>query len=84
MSLLTHHGKSSCAAVDDYNDDGDLVTIEINLKGLTMGILNTRMGDIHYHLQRHTVGVFDNISSLLRHVARAVAYYHEHDAPIDD
>ena len=49
--------------------------VERNLQGLTMGIPPLRRGDVHLHLQRHTVGVPENINSLLRRVVRTVLYY---------
>ena len=52
--------------------------VERNLQGLTMGIPLLRRGDMPLHLQRHTVGVPENINSLLRHVVRTVLYYIQH------
>jgi hypothetical protein len=49
--------------------------VERNLQGLTMGIPPLRRGDVPLHLQRHTVGVPENINSLLRHVVCTVLYY---------
>ena len=49
--------------------------VERNLQGLTMGIPPLRRGDVPLHLQRHTVGVPENVNSLLRHVVRTVLYY---------
>ena len=49
--------------------------VERNLHGLTMGIPPLRRGDVPLHLQRHTVGVPENINSLLRRVVRTVLYY---------
>jgi hypothetical protein len=54
--------------------------VERNLQGLTMGILPLWRGDVPLHLQRHTVGVPENINSLLRHVVRAVVCYSQHNA----
>jgi hypothetical protein len=54
--------------------------VERNLQGLTMGIPPLRRGDVPLHLQRHTVGVPENINSLLRHVVRAVVCYSQHNA----
>ena len=49
--------------------------VERNLQGLTMGIPPLRRRDVPLHLQRHTVGVPENINSLLRRVVRTVVYY---------
>jgi hypothetical protein len=49
--------------------------VERNLQGLTMGIPPLRRGDVPLHLQWHTVGVLENINSLLRHVVHAVVCY---------
>jgi hypothetical protein len=53
--------------------------VERNLQGLTMGIPPLRRGEVPLHLQRHTVGVPENINSLLRHVVRAVVCYSQHN-----
>jgi hypothetical protein len=53
--------------------------VERNLQGLTMGIPPLRRGDVPLHLQRHTVGVPENINSLLRRVVRTVLYYSQHN-----
>jgi hypothetical protein len=58
--------------------------VERNLQGLTMGIPPLRRGDVPLHLQRHTVGVPENINSLLRHVVRAVVCYSQHNAARGD
>ena len=52
--------------------------VERNLQGLTMGIPPLRRGDVPLHLQRHTVGVPENVNSLLRRVVRTVVYYTQH------
>jgi hypothetical protein len=49
--------------------------VERNLQGLTMGIPPLQRGEVPLHLQRHTVGVPENINSLLRHVVHAVMCY---------
>jgi hypothetical protein len=49
--------------------------VERNLQGLTMGIPPLRRGEVPLHLQRHTVGVPENINSLLRHVVCVVMCY---------
>ena len=43
-----------------------LQEVERNLQGLTMGIPRLWRGDVPLHLQRHTVGVPENVNSLLR------------------
>ena len=53
--------------------------VERNLQGLTMGIPPLRRGEVPLHLQRHTVGVPENINSLLRHVVREVMCYSQHN-----
>jgi hypothetical protein len=53
--------------------------VERNLQGLTMGIPPLRRGEVPLHLQRHTVGVPENINSLLRHVVRVVVCYSQHN-----
>jgi hypothetical protein len=49
--------------------------VERNLQVLMMGIPPLQRGDVPLHLQRHTVGLLENINSLLRHVVRTVLYY---------
>jgi hypothetical protein len=58
--------------------------VERNLQGLTMGIPPLRRGDVPLHLQRHTVGVPENINSLLRRVVRTVLYYTQHNVARGD
>jgi hypothetical protein len=53
--------------------------VERNLQGLTMGIPPLRRGDVPLHLQRHTIGVPENINSLLRRVVRTMLYYTQHN-----
>jgi hypothetical protein len=53
--------------------------VERNLQGLTMGIPPLQRGDVPLHLQRHTLGVPENINSLLRCVVRIVLYYSQHN-----
>jgi hypothetical protein len=53
--------------------------VERNLQGLTMGIPPLRRGEVPLHLQRHTVGVPENINSLLRCVVHAVVCYSQHN-----
>jgi hypothetical protein len=52
---------------------------ERNLQGLMMGIPPLWRGEVPLHLQRHTVGVPENINSLLRHVVRTVVCYSQHN-----
>jgi hypothetical protein len=49
--------------------------VERNRQGLTMGIPFLWRGEVPLHLQRHTVGVPENINSLLRHIVRVVMCY---------
>jgi hypothetical protein len=58
--------------------------VERNLQGLTMGIPPLRRGDVPLHLQRHTIGVPENINSLLRCVVRIVLYYTQHNVARGD
>ena len=43
-----------------------LQEVERNLQGLTMGIPPLQRREVPLHLQRHTVGVPENVNSLLR------------------
>jgi hypothetical protein len=54
--------------------------VERNLQGLTMGIPPLRRREVPLHLQRHTVGVPENVNSLLRRVVRVVICYSQHNA----
>ena len=58
--------------------------VERNLQGLTMGIPPLQRGDVPLHLQRHTVGVPENLNSLLRRVVRTVLYYTQHNVARGD
>jgi hypothetical protein len=53
--------------------------VERDLQGLTMGIAPLRRGEVPLHLQRHTVGVPENVNSLLRRVVHAVMCYSQHN-----
>ena len=53
--------------------------VERNLQGLTMGIPPLRRGEVPLHLQRHTVGVLENVNSLLRCVVCVVICYSQHN-----
>ena len=61
-----------------------LQEVERNLQGLTMGIPPLRRGDVPLHLQRHTVGVPENLNSMLRRVVRTVLYYTQHNVAQGD
>jgi hypothetical protein len=58
--------------------------VERNLQGLTMGVPPLRRGDVPLHLQRHTVGVPENLNSLLRRVVHTVLYYTQHNVARGD
>ena len=58
--------------------------VERNLQGLTMGIHPVRRGEVPLHLQRHTLGVRENINSLLRRVVHAVMCYSQHNVVWED
>jgi hypothetical protein len=78
-----HRGDAPVAADPTVPMVG-LQEVERNLQGLTMGIPPLRRGDVPLHLQRHTVGVPENINSLLRHVVRAVVCYSQHNVARGD
>jgi hypothetical protein len=73
-----HRGGAPVAA-DPAVPAVGLREVERNLQGLTMGIPPLRRGEVPLHLQRHTVGVPENINSLLRHIVRAVVCYSQHN-----
>jgi hypothetical protein len=52
-------------------------TIEKNMEGLTMNILDASIDNIPRHYQHHTVGVFASIGLLLYRVACVVMSYSE-------
>jgi hypothetical protein len=52
--------------------------VKKNLEGLTTDIPYMDIGEIPRRYQRHTVGVSESISRLLRRVAREVVCYREH------
>jgi hypothetical protein len=54
--------------------------VERNLQGLRIGIPLLWRGDVPLHLQRHTVGVPENINSLLRCIVHVVVCYSQHNA----
>ena len=50
-----------------------------NLEGIARGIPDyAQLVDVSMAYQRHTVGVPSRLHRLLRHLVRAVTYYHEH------
>jgi hypothetical protein len=58
-------------------DAEDYEAMEQNLEGLTADILDMAIGEIPRHYQRHTMGVSESFSRLLRRVARAVVFHRE-------
>ena len=66
--------------VEEVEEVG-LCDVKRNLRGLTMGIPDTTIGEAPYHLQRHIVGVPEIISHLLHKVAKVIVCYHEHNRP---
>jgi hypothetical protein len=58
-------------------DAKDYKAVEQNLEGLTTNIPDMAIGDIPRRYQRHTMGVSESISQLLRRVAREVVCYRE-------
>jgi hypothetical protein len=69
------HRGGTPTAVDPVVPVVGLQEVERNLQGLTMGIPPLRLGEVPLHLQWNTVGVPENINSLLRHVVHAVVCY---------
>jgi hypothetical protein len=72
------HGGSPVAA-DPVVPVMGLREVERNLQGLTMGIPPLRRGEAPLHLQRNTVGVPENVNSLLRHIVHALVCYSQHN-----
>jgi hypothetical protein len=58
-------------------DAEDYEAVEQNLEGLTADVPDIAIGEIPRRYQRHTVGVSESLSRLLRRVARAVVCYRE-------
>jgi hypothetical protein len=56
---------------------GDYQAVEQNLEGLTIDIPDMLLGEVPRRDQRHTVGVSESMSRLLRRVAHAVVCYRE-------
>jgi hypothetical protein len=83
IPVLGHHGGAPVIA-DPAVPVAGLREVERNLQGLTMGIPPLRRGDVPLHLQRHTVGVPENLNSLLRCVVRTVLYYTQHSVARGD
>ena len=74
LSALERRG----SRVNREAEAGGIRDIEANLAALTMGIPDTSMEEVPYHLQRHTVGVPESVGRFLRKVARVVVCYREH------
>ena len=72
-----HWGAS--VAVDPGAPVIGLQEVERNLQGLTMGIPPLQRGEVPLHLKRHTVGVPENVNSLLRCVVCAAICYSQHN-----
>jgi hypothetical protein len=66
-------------AVDPIVPVIGLREVERNLQGLMMVIPPLRRGEVPLHLQRQTMGVPENINSLLRHIVHAVMCYSQHN-----
>jgi hypothetical protein len=73
------HRGGALVAVDTTVPAVGFREVERNLQGLTMGIPPLRRGEVPLHLQRHTVGVPENINSMLRCVLRVVVCYSQHN-----
>ena len=61
-----------------HRGDDELTELEEKLSQLTLDIPDTTIYDLPRRFQRHTVGVVDHFSHLLRRVARAIMCYHKH------
>ena len=75
LSALEHRG----SRVNREAEARGIHDIEANLAALTMGIPDTSMEEVPYHLQRHTVGVPESVGCFLRKITRAVVCYREHN-----
>jgi len=53
-------------------------TLESHLEHLTPRILGMRMNEIPLELQVYTVGVAQRMMKVLRRIASAILFYHEH------
>jgi hypothetical protein len=63
---------------------GGLREVERILHGLNMGVPSMRIHDVPLHLQRHTGGVSEGLSHLLRRGVRAVMCYLENNVVHED
>ena len=55
-----------------------LTAVQEQVESLTLGIPDVRIDVLPLQLQRHTTGVPRQWTRLLRMIAQAVTYYHEH------
>jgi hypothetical protein len=75
MSPIQRRGEAAPVARWDVKD---YEVVEYNLEGLTTDVLDIAIGEILRHYQRHTMGVSESLSRLLRRVAQVVVCYREH------
>ena len=66
------------AVLQDLDLIETLTKLLDHIEGLTLGIPNVRIEELLMRLQHHTIGVPSHWMRLLRMIAQAMTYYHEH------
>ena len=66
------------AILRDLDVGETLTALQDQVKGLTLSVPDVRTDELPLRLQRHTTGVPRRWTRLLRMIAQAVTYYHEH------
>ena len=64
--------------IRDLDDTETLTTVQEQVESLTRGLPDVQIDELPLQLQRHTIGVPRRWTRLLRMIAQAVTYYHEH------
>lgn len=66
------------AILRDLEISETLAVLYDQIKGLTLGIQDVKTDELPLRLQRHTTGVPSRWTKLLRMIAQAVTFYHQH------
>ena len=64
--------------IRDLDDTETLTAVQEQVESLTRGLPDVQIDELPLQMQRHTIGVPRRWTRLLRMIAQAVTYYHEH------
>ena len=64
--------------IRDLDDIETLTAVQEQVESLTRGLPDVQIDELPLQLQRHTIGVPRRWTRILRMIAQAMTYYHEH------